>query len=83
MVVRVNKDEQIPCDMVVLQTSDDKGRSYIETANLDGEMHLKVRKLPHNKLNIVKNLFDQRYEIRYERPNPFMHSFYGSITIED
>lgn len=35
-VVRVNKDQQIPCDMVVLQTSDEKGRSYVETANLDG-----------------------------------------------
>lgn len=35
-IVRVNKDQTIPCDMVILQTSDDKGRSYVETTNLDG-----------------------------------------------
>lgn len=81
-VVRVSKDDMVPCDMVLLQTSDDKGRSYIETANLDGEMHLKVKKLPHNQLNSVRNLHQKRYEVKYERPNPFMHSFHGNITIE-
>lgn len=28
-IVRISKDEQIPCDMVILQSSDEKGRSYV------------------------------------------------------
>lgn len=35
-LVRVRKDEAIPCDMVLLQSADERGRCYIETKNLDG-----------------------------------------------
>jgi len=45
-IVRVSKDEQVPCDIVILQSSDEKGRSYVETKSLDGEANLKPKKAP-------------------------------------
>lgn len=46
-------------------------------------MHLKVKKIPLGKLNKIRNLYEARYELKYEKPNPFMHSFHGSITIDN
>ncbi|XP_004349405.1 ATPase [Capsaspora owczarzaki ATCC 30864] len=42
-IVLLRKDEIIPADMVVLQTSENHGMCFIETANLDGETNLKQR----------------------------------------
>ena len=42
-IVKIEQDEFFPCDMVVIATSDKKGRCYIETKNLDGETNKKIR----------------------------------------
>jgi P-type E1-E2 ATPase len=42
-IVRVNQDEFIPCDLVILSSSDAKGVAYVETKNLDGETNLKMK----------------------------------------
>ena len=41
-IVRVNNNEEIPCDLVVISTSEPDGLCHIMTANLDGETNLKV-----------------------------------------
>ena len=43
-VVRVKDREEIPADIVCLASSDSEGKCYIETANIDGETNLKLRK---------------------------------------
>ncbi|KAG0477419.1 hypothetical protein HPP92_014260 [Vanilla planifolia] len=42
-VVKIYCDDTIPCDMVLLGTSDPNGIAYIQTMNLDGESNLKTR----------------------------------------
>ncbi|XP_071720404.1 phospholipid-transporting ATPase 1-like [Rutidosis leptorrhynchoides] len=42
-VVKICADEAIPCDIVLLGTSDPSGVAYIQTMNLDGESNLKTR----------------------------------------
>ncbi|KAL8259196.1 hypothetical protein R6Q59_027149 [Mikania micrantha] len=42
-VVKISADEAIPCDIVLLGTSDPSGVAYIQTMNLDGESNLKTR----------------------------------------
>jgi P-type E1-E2 ATPase len=43
MIVKVVQDEQIPADMIMINTSDPKGQCFVETKNLDGETNLKIK----------------------------------------
>jgi len=40
-LVKVSRDEEVPCDMVLLY-SETPGYCYVTTSNLDGETNLKV-----------------------------------------
>ena len=40
-IIRVEKDECFPADLLVLETNHKKGEAFIETKNLDGETNLK------------------------------------------
>ncbi|RWV91371.1 hypothetical protein BHE74_00038460 [Ensete ventricosum] len=42
-LVRVEANETLPCDIVLLATSDPTGAAYVQTINLDGESNLKTR----------------------------------------
>ena len=41
-IVCVRAEEDFPCDLVLLTSSDREGQCHIQTANLDGETNLKV-----------------------------------------
>ena len=34
---------RVPADILIVKTSDAKGKCYIETKNLDGETNLKIK----------------------------------------
>ena len=42
-IVRLVENEEVPCDLVLLATSEANGVCYIQTTNLDGESNLKSR----------------------------------------
>jgi P-type E1-E2 ATPase len=42
-LVCVENHEELPADVVILATSEEEGRCFIETSNLDGETNLKRR----------------------------------------
>lgn len=42
-MVKILANETVPCDIVLLSTSDPSGVCYVETLNLDGESNLKSR----------------------------------------
>ena len=42
-VIKVKKEEFIPCDVLVVTTSDPENKCYVETKGLDGETNLKPR----------------------------------------
>ena len=42
-IVRVDRNQQFPCDLVLLSSSNSTGKCFVMTANLDGETSLKTR----------------------------------------
>ena len=53
-VVKLKKGDEIPCDLLLLQSSDEGGVAYIRTDNLDGEIDLKSR----TSLEVTQTLDD-------------------------
>ncbi|KAI9086650.1 hypothetical protein K1719_031244 [Acacia pycnantha] len=45
-VVWLRENDEVPCDLVLIGTSDPQGLCYIETSALDGETDLKTRAVP-------------------------------------
>lgn len=42
-IIKVENDKYVPCDLVILHSSDPKGVCYVETKNLDGETNMKMK----------------------------------------
>lgn len=60
-VLFLEENEEIPCDCVVLYSSNPTGFCYIQTANIDGETNLKLRCAPsltQSKLSKLKHYDD-------------------------
>ena len=76
------KNEMIPCDIIVMKSIDDHGLCYLETTNLDGESALKPRqaithyqKMIHNE----ENLAEISDSVEVDRPNNHIYKVEGYI----
>ena len=85
-ILRVEEDENIPCDMVMLTSGLSTGRSYVETANLDGEKFLKIKECietitadSKDKDGVLKPKLRYIGLLRCDHPNPKLHEFSGLI----
>ena len=84
-IIKVNQNEQIPADIVLLSTNNPNGVSFIETSNLDGESNLKVRQSLKITSNLINNSDLESFNgfINCDLPNNFLYSFKGNIEIND
>lgn len=82
-VVKICADETLPCDMVLLGTSDPSGIAYIQTMNLDGESNLKTRyaRQETNKLVLADRAISGI--IRCEQPNRNIYEFTANMEINE
>ncbi|KAK2992928.1 hypothetical protein RJ640_008462 [Escallonia rubra] len=83
-VVKVEKDQFFPADLLLLSSSYDDGICYVETMNLDGETNLKVKRslevtLPLDDDGVFK---DFEGTIRSEDPNPNLYTFVGNLEYD-
>ncbi|GAB2297092.1 Putative phospholipid-transporting ATPase 9 [Dionaea muscipula] len=84
-IVKVEKDEFFPADILLLSSSYEDGICYVETMNLDGETNLKLKQA----LEVTSSLLveDSNFEhfkaiIRCEDPNANLYSFVGTMDLE-
>ncbi|KAJ7950129.1 Phospholipid-transporting ATPase [Quillaja saponaria] len=81
-VVKIHANETIPCDMVLLGTSDSSGIAYIQTMNLDGESNLKTR---YARQETASAVFDECTIfglIRCEQPNRNIYEFTANLEFK-
>ncbi|KAK7473026.1 aminophospholipid translocase [Stygiomarasmius scandens] len=82
-VVRLENDDFIPADMVLLSSSEPEGLCYIETSNLDGETNLKIKQAsPQTSPLVAPNLVTAlRGSLRTEQPNNSLYTFEGTMEL--
>ncbi|XP_058803142.1 phospholipid-transporting ATPase ID isoform X4 [Phymastichus coffea] len=82
-VIRMENDQFVAADVLLLSTSEPNGLCYIETAELDGETNLKCRQCLPETADMMSNHelignFDG--EIICETPNNLLNKFDGILT---
>lgn len=78
-VVKICSDDTIPCDVVLLGTSDPSGIAYIQTMNLDGESNLKTRYARQETASTVFEGSIVSGTIKCEQPNRNVYEFTANM----
>lgn len=85
-VVKLQRDEAAPADLVVLQAMGTEGKAYVETMALDGETNLKSKQPPPPLAGICKTVDDIAQcnaHLVVEDPNLDLYTFEGNVTVGD
>ncbi|KAJ0980415.1 hypothetical protein J5N97_008670 [Dioscorea zingiberensis] len=84
-VVKIEKNQYFPCDLLLLSSGFDDGVCYVETMNLDGETNLKLKRCLEATLSLDhdKKFNEFKGTIKCEDPNPQLYSFIGNFEYED
>ena len=53
-IICVEEGDEFPCDMLILSSSNPKGKASIMTANLDGETNLKTQSAPNETRDMTQ-----------------------------
>ncbi|KAL8466222.1 hypothetical protein ACS0TY_035365 [Phlomoides rotata] len=83
-VVKVEKDQFFPADLLFLSSSYEDGICYVETMNLDGETNLKVKRALETTMPLDDNptFKDFTATIKCEDPNPNLYTFVGRLEYD-
>ncbi|PNY10229.1 phospholipid-transporting ATPase 9-like protein [Trifolium pratense] len=84
-IVKVEKDEFFPADLILLSSSYDDAICYVETMNLDGETNLKLKQALEETSKFQEDSTFRNFKaiIKCEDPNAYLYSFIGNIELED
>ncbi|XP_048456251.1 phospholipid-transporting ATPase ID [Rhincodon typus] len=82
-IIRMENNQFVTADLLLLTSSEPYGLTYIETAELDGETNLKVKQA----LTVTSDMGDHTQdlasfdgEVRCEAPNNRLDKFKGTLT---
>ncbi|KAI6168614.1 Ca-transporting ATPase [Pisolithus thermaeus] len=82
-IVRVESDEFIPADLVLISSSEPEGLCYIETSNLDGETNLKIKQASPQTSSLTSPTLvgGLHGSLRSEQPNNSLYTFEGTLDL--
>lgn len=80
-VVKVEKDNFFPGDLLMLSSSYPDGVCYVETMNLDGETNLKLKKSLERTVELDEDgeFANFQGKVRCEDPNSSLYTFVGNL----
>lgn len=81
-IIRVENNQSIPADIMLVSTSEPNGLCYIETAELDGETNLKAKQCLNETFEMgqdIEQLAKFNGEIVCEPPNNILNRFDGTL----
>ncbi|KAI4765412.1 phospholipid-translocating P-type ATPase [Aureobasidium sp. EXF-3400] len=84
-IVKLERDESIPADMVLLSSKGANGIAYIETMALDGETNLKSKQAPTNlakNCDVPERIATCDAHFVVEDPNIDLYNFEGKVTLK-
>ncbi|KAJ6430442.1 hypothetical protein OIU84_021773 [Salix udensis] len=83
-IVRVKQDGFFPADLLFLASTNADGVCYIETANLDGETNLKIRKALERTWDYLtpEKAAEFKGEVQCEQPNNSLYTFTGNLIFQ-
>ena len=85
-IVRIKEGQFFPADLILLSTSTNTRTCFIETKNLDGESNLKHKECCSelgDRYSTVAKITSSSDYFEYEKPNPYLYKFQGSVTMVD
>lgn len=82
-IVRLESDDFIPADLLLLSSSEPEGLCYIETSNLDGETNLKIKQASPKTSQMTSPQLVQRLQgyLRSEQPNNSLYTYEGTLVM--
>ncbi|RID55229.1 hypothetical protein BRARA_G02504 [Brassica rapa] len=83
-IVKVEKNEFFPADLVLLSSSYEDAICYVETMNLDGETNLKVKQGLEVTSSLREDFHFKGFEafVKCEDPNANLYSFVGTMELK-
>ncbi|XP_065828760.1 probable phospholipid-transporting ATPase IIB isoform X2 [Oscarella lobularis] len=84
-LIKIEKNQRIPADLVLLQTTEKNGACFVRTDQLDGETDwkLKVAVPSTQRLGSDRELLSVNAFADVEKPKKDIHSFIGMFTRTD
>ena len=85
-VIKLERDEAAPADIVILQAKEPHGIAYIETMALDGETNLKSKQaspILASACKSIDGIVRNDAHLVVEDPNLNLYSFEGKVTVGD
>lgn len=83
-VVKVEKDNFFPADLILLSSSYEDAICYVDTMNLDGETNLKLKQSLEVTSDLHNDSSFQHFEalIKCEDPNAHLFTFVGTLEYQ-
>ncbi|KAF8548890.1 phospholipid-translocating P-type ATPase [Imleria badia] len=82
-IVRLESDEFIPADIVLVSSSEPEGLCFIETSNLDGETNLKIKQASTSTADLTSPslVASLHGSLRSEQPNNSLYTYEGTLEL--
>ncbi|KAF9049923.1 hypothetical protein BJ165DRAFT_1454911 [Panaeolus papilionaceus] len=82
-VVRLESNDFIPADMILVSSSEPEGLCYIETSNLDGETNLKIKQASTHTSSMTNPsaVNTLHGSLRSEHPNNSLYTYEGTLDL--